>query len=275
MKSTLKNTLFNLFFLTIPLGSLQARAAQIKTVFWSIPDLLYQNRGSMISKIGVFSSIWNAGTALRAQDTFFDALYAKLGTQAGPYMAYDPESKKPLPQIMLEWLLGVKSTDQVRREVRAALQTYDFPSGNSERDFIIKISNIVFTPAELASAMSLNNDTYSLLKAMAQRQKPRQILASNFDKFTFNELSQNNSDARRLFKYFNGIYISGVEGKIIQDPAFFNGILQSQGLNANESLVISSDQYVLNAAQSLGIKAIFYDGNYANLKAALKQLGLL
>lgn len=280
MKFTLKNTLFNLFFLAGSLSFLQARqvpqAPQVKNVFWAIPELLNNNKGSMLGKLGVLNSLWNMGTALQAQDIFFDALYTLFGTQSGNYKAYDPESKKELPLIMLEWLLGVKSTDQVRHEVREKLKTYNFPGGDSERKFIMKMSDIIFTPAQLASAMSLNNDTYSLLKTMAQsRQKPRQILASNFDKFTFNELSQNNSDGRRLLKYFNGIYISGIEGRIVQDPTFFSGVLQSQGLNASESVVISSDQHVLTTANNLGMKTIFYDGNYANLKASLKQLGLL
>ena len=109
-----------------------------------------------------------------------------------------------------------------------------------------------------------------------------QVLASNYDPGSYHELKKS-AVGTKVLPYFKGhVYVSGMllskfpEGIILQDPAFFNYVINQLNLKPEECLVINSDPAVIHAAKSLGMKTLAHNhGDHSTIKKQLKELNLL
>ncbi len=272
MKISIKKALLFTFFGIMSLAPQRPLEAAIKAVFWSKPGLFYQNRFSMFKNLGFFTSIFNAGRASEVQKDLFDKLSQNFGMQTQQYKINDPETNKPLPLIMRKWLTGEETAHDIRHAARKVFVN---------DSFITKITDIVFTPHKLIEVTSVLEDGFKLLQRIKKSQPGvKQILASNYDAASFHEL-QKSAIGQRVLPSLNAIYNSGTlkdsfKGLVLQDPAFFQLILNEQHLQPQECLVINTDPDVIRAAQSLGMKTIQYKHNdFSFVKSELKKMGLI
>ncbi len=272
MKISIKKALLFVFLALGPQLYGTTPKTSIKAVFWSKPGVFYQDRFSMFKSLGFLSSILNAGRAPEVQKDLFDKLSSNFGVQTQAYKANDPESNKPLPLIMRQWLTGEKSAHEIRHAARNAFK---------DDSFMVKITDIVFTPNKLVEVTSILTDGFNLVKRIKQAHPGiKQILASNYDPASFAEL-QKATIGKTVLPHFNVIYNSGMlkselRGLVLQDPAFFRLIMTEQNLQPQECLVINTDPDIIRAAQSLGMRTIQYKHNDLGfVKTQLKQMGLI
>ncbi len=269
MNISVKKKIRSFFLITsLVLSSVQLEAS-IKAIFWSKPTLFYQDRFAMFKSLGFWSSLFNAGRASEVQQELFDKLTKKFGAQTQPYKANDPETNQPLPLIMRQWLTNEKSV----RDIRHAAQKVFKGDG-----FITKITDIVFTPRQLVSVTSVMEDTFKTIKKI----KPgiMQILASNYDSASFDEL-KNSKIGKRILPLFKYVYNSGTlkhehRGLVLQDPGFFKLIMHELHLKPEECLVVNSDPAIIQAAKSLGMQTLYYPFKEASvIEKQLKAKGLI
>lgn len=95
-------------------------------------------------------------------------------------------------------------------------------------------------------------------------------------------LLSNTSRAFRQFRvripalrYFTGEYISAEHGLLKPDPAIFRDFLGEFGLTAEESLFIDDWAPNIEAARSVGMEGIVFDGSADSLRRELSARGLL
>jgi hypothetical protein len=269
MNFSRKRTSFFVFLGILFLGLQHPLEAQIKNVFWSKPDLISTDRMSVLGEVGLISALWNAGKLLSMADDLFAKITQKFGAQTQQYKANDPETGKPLPLIMRYWLTGEKTSVEV---LNAILHLF------RKDPLTQKIVNIVFTPEKFIATNGIINDAFKLIK----RANPgvSQFLASNQDPATFEALRKSDM-GKKILPSFKAIYNSGTlpeqyRGTVLQDPAFFQLIMNEQHLNPEECLVINTDEDVINAAKSLGMHTFKYKaGDYKAVKNELKRLHLI
>jgi|GEM_PF-7080532 phosphoglycolate phosphatase-like HAD superfamily hydrolase len=269
-----KRTSFFVFFMALFLGVQQSAHTNpmhtpIKAILVGKPFLISTDRASVVGEAGVFSTLWNLGKALSLQKDLFAKITKKFGAQTQPYKANDPDTGKPLPLIMRYWLTGEKTGVEVRD---AILKLFD---GDS---YTQKIVNIVFTPEKFIATNGIINDALKLVK----RVKPgiSQFFASNQDAATY-EAIRTSDMGKKILPHFKAVYNSGNlkpphQGIVLQDPAFYQLIMQEQNLKPEECLVIDTDEDIIAAAKSLGMQHFQYKaGDYDAVKKELKRLHLI
>ena len=247
-------------------------APKPKVVILGIPETFKTSNAAMLNNLGWFTSVLNATRASTAQPTLFKALSDCFGRQQGDIKAYDPDTRLELPQIMVDWLLGNKSPQKIIEDIRKAFSTYAFES-SGERDFMIKVAEIIFDPEKLAYSLGKNDDVYELVKRMHRSSNPTLILVSNFDAKTFEKL-QASSSAKKLLDHFSHKYISGTSKLLVQDQKFWELVLEKNRLQPDECLVISKEPNVVAAAKARGMQTYTLNDT-SKLKAHLKQIGLI
>jgi FMN phosphatase YigB (HAD superfamily) len=268
MKISIKNTPFFAFFCLLGLdNALQARthapqaATQPKAVGFVFADVLESDRLSMTSRLGWFNSIWNLSSALKAQHNMFDCLFSAFGHQRGTVKAYDPQTGEELPVPFAEWLLG-KNSAQVLKEIKPALNSYNFPNGEKDRKFISDVLKIIFDETSMAGTFGLKGDMYKLAEKLATGPAhPRLIMVANCNDQMFYKLRDTNSSAQKVFQYFNNIYVSSNEKLLVEDPQLYQRIIDAHTYHPNEYVIITSNKHAIAAAKSVGMQTVYSPDN--------------
>ncbi|MGB8468028.1 MAG: hypothetical protein WCE21_03400 [Candidatus Babeliales bacterium] len=184
-----------------------------------------------------------------------------------------------MPQLMCEFMVGDKTSMEIRTAIAQAIKKHKkIFSTKHERQLVQTIADFIFNPKSLAQVMTLNHKTINILKhlhkktdAAGNRMHAIYIL-SNWDAESFPFVQEK---FPRLFKYVDGIIISGVAHCMKPDSAIFSYAFEQFDVNPDSQLTIFIDDQEenINAAQQLQkkqLKPILFK-NSSSLKKTLKE----
>ncbi|MEX0940478.1 MAG: HAD-IA family hydrolase [Candidatus Babeliales bacterium] len=191
-----------------------------------------------------------------------------------------------LPPIMCDWLCGSKSTLEIRNSIVQGLHDHqDFFYSDTERNLISATAQFIFDPNMLAKVIYPVKDGIKLIKQCFNKKdkngnRTNQIyILSNWDKESF-ALIYSKPKIKKIFKYIDGMVISGEVGLMKPDPAIFHYLFKEYNLNPDEQLTVFIDDQKINlqAAQQLGKQMHTIQCkklNHKKVHRKLKQLAVI
>lgn len=192
-------------------------------------------------------------------------------------------NNKVLPQIMCDWLAGLKTNEEIRAAVELGLEKHDsFFTTNSQKALIAAMCEFMFTPEKMARAMYPVRDALNLVKKCSKKvdkhgKKNRIFILTNWDAESF-VLLYRTKGLRHLFNRADGIVVSGSVQLIKPDPAIFDYLLTTFDINPKDELTVFVDDTLANLqpAKKLGIHTIHCQNlNIKAVKKEFKNLGII
>lgn len=217
----------------------------------------------------------------KLQDKFFETLnnvarINKINTRPGKTVARD-DTGRPLPRLVVLWLKGKMSAEQVRTMSLEAIEKhpewFDHPV---EQKSIHNIVSLTFTPKKFIATRMIYQKMVDFVKQCKDNGHQVYIL-SNWDPESFALLQQTYPE---VFNMFDGIVISGNVGKVKPHKKIYEELLAKYHLDPRMCWFFDDQKENITAARKLKIcgiwcKKSFFsanpDLNYVKLQIAKAQ----
>lgn len=183
----------------------------------------------------------------RLKDKFFETLnnvarVNKINTHPGRTVSRD-NTGKPLPRLMILWLKGKMSAEQIRTMSLEAIEKhpewFDHPV---EQKIICNIISLTFTPKKYIATRMVYQKMVDFVKQCKHHGHQVYIL-SNWDPESFALLQQTYPE---IFNLFDGIMISGDVGNIKPNKKIYKKLLAKYHLNPRTSQIWFIDDQIEN-----------------------------
>src|SRR3990167_10667541 len=171
---------------------------------------------------------------------------------------------RKLPLILADWMSGLKTPQEIKQLADKAIKHSNYST--AEKNLFYGISNLMFTPENLADSQTLVIPMAHLLKKFKLAGYKICIL-SNWDECSFKEVYKKH---HKLFELCDHIVISGKEKLSKPDPKFYKKLLDKCNLNPSECMFIDDEPYNISAAQKLGLKTITHTNKVETCKELIK-----
>ncbi len=180
---------------------------------------------------------------------------------------HDATMVPALPTLLVNWLTGMSGIE-AQLHIEKHLKKSNYSSLTSR--LWLALSQYIFdTPTFLAS-MKLVDPVADLIRAFKEQGYQLYVL-SNWDHVSFPHLHERHAD---LFALFDGIMISGHEKIGKPNEQIYVRLLRRYGLEPSECLFIDDLKHNVQAARSVGIRALQMS-SYERLLEDLELLGLM
>lgn len=176
---------------------------------------------------------------------------------------------KEVPQLVAEWLRGMKPNKELYDQVVAfANQNPEWFTHPSEQRMLLSASHMIFHPRTFIKTRKIFDESVELIRECKERGFKLYVL-SNWDRESAKLLVEKNPD---LFTLFDGIIFSGDVQITKPEPPIFKNITDI--IPAEECVFIDDQQENTEVAQSLGFNTILVENNGGtpNIKAVREQL---
>lgn len=194
---------------------------------------------------------------------------------------------KYMPMILCQWLMGTRSTQEIREFIENAFERYKaFFANERERELAYEIIMCIFTPERMARTIVPHKKGVKLLKKLyaqtdAQGNRLHKFyILSNWDGESFALVSQRKK-LSKLFSKFDGYIISGYVGTMKPDPEIYKLVFNRYDISPDTELTIYLDDQWQNikAAQSLGAQNLecihCKNGKMKYAKKKLRELHII
>lgn len=188
-----------------------------------------------------------------------------------------------LPQIMCDWLCGLKTCAEIRSLIEHKFETKNEFSGH--KSFIKGITSVIFNPELFIKGISPIKAGIKFFKKCASvvdsEGKPRHkmYILSNWDPESFLLLAQI-PELKELFELCEGIVISGTAQFMKPDVRIFEHLFSTFGIDPHNELTIFIDDQKINiaAARQLNKRQLHAflckNSEFKPIKKAVKKLGI-
>ena len=241
----------------------------------------------VLVKRSTLSLVWNAGifnffglyNPIRIEAKLFTFLRSIESLQKETPRAFY-KHKFEMPQIMCDWLMGLKTSQEIKAIVEQ--QFKDYPNWCDNQQYIKiaqGITNVMFTPELHARIFFPIKNGIKLLKKV-RKKVDKIILLSNWDAESFGYLLDR-KDMKEIFNNCNGWIISGIAHYMKPDPQIFECLFQQFSIDPDTDLIVYIDDQKENitAAKNLNKKnmhcMLCNNFNFRAIKRELKTLGML
>lgn len=274
----------------LAIGMCHMKTTTPQVIVWDLGDTLFQRSWwSQIKAMGLWDGFWfffrygrSSSDVMRSLMWDVLNLYKAPLLVEGKFIPRDPYGN-PLPNLMIEWFIGTKTSQEVLAIVKDCIARYEGFKSPLEKRMIEKVFTWMFTPRAYAESWVPVREAVSLLKLFAG-QKDAQgnplfkfYILSNFDQETYYHLSSD-SDNSVVFDNFKPehIFISGQKRTLKPEPRFFFSLLESAGVSPKEVVLIDDQEENCAMARSLGMHAFCVkDGNFENVRRGIERIGML
>lgn len=264
-----------------------------KVLIWDLGYTLFKpNKSVIIAHLGYMDCFglyfkYGPRASRLMNETLFDLLQEKHkdstpahknSNEHACYIARDP-SGRILPEMMVEWLEGNRSCNQMLHYALKKSASYKHYLNKAHERVTENTIHWMFNPVTFAASMEPLTSNIHILKKCSKvkdsKGKPKHsfYILSNFDAESFEVLYDTPSN-KKVFKYFQPqtIYISGLLGDIKPRPSFFRYMLKNSNLNPKDCILFDDQKENLKTAQELGMKTILIkEGNHKQILRTLKQ----
>lgn len=242
--------------------------------------LVYSDKVRISYQIGwqqfIGYALFDFKNPVAIQKKVFDLLDT-LGKQTSSNNLYAMNDGIPLPQIMCDWLMGTKSSQQILDEVKQKANELDaqhYFASTRERKLILRIIKSMFDPYTFAHSTCIKNRGLELVEKLAKNKKHKLFILSNWDPESF-ALIKKLPGLQKLFKLFSpeNIVISGDIHMIKPHDDIYAYLLEHYNLNPQETIFIDDMAENIAAAERVGINGIqLVNNDYSEVKEELALL---
>ena len=268
------------FFVLVSVLGSHALAQTAATIIWDFGDVLGEQPWSNVFwEIGPRKFIFT--NPLHVQRDFFEFL--KTVEPYNPAMVHACHDDIPLPQIMCDWLRGVRTPQEIKMMVTAKLAAVRSKIGKSKAHLWAAIADFMFTSERLARVMVPIKESVKILKKCYEQRKVgggrlhKLYLLTNFDKGTF-EVLMYHKKFRKIFNYFDGIIVSGEIHLIKPDPAIYEYAFETFNIDPNNefTIYIDNEKAAIDTMMKLGKKQLrcIHFRSAHDLHSKFKWLGI-
>jgi len=169
---------------------------------------------------------------------FYESIEARTPDQAN---ACDHDGIL-LPQLMCEWMRGTQTPAQILHKVETEAATR---KPGLELDLISSIANMIFTPELFVQTQHWVDEALDFVKELKSHGYKLYIL-SNFDSYSFAILKQQHP---KVFTLFDGVLISGDVGMLKPQPAIYEYLLETHGIDRSKAFFIDDQIVNVQAAR--------------------------
>jgi hypothetical protein len=250
--------------------------AHITVVVIDLPSLFERYERYMAGDIGYGTALKNLLRASKAPARVFEFIQTAFPEHVCNISACDPSSKLPLPGIMQDLLTGKVSGSYLANEGPRRIEKLTGFESDSERDFIMQIVRCMYTPSILCKIFSPLKERIDALKEIRKKYRGVSlVMACNFDTESYALLRKLHGDTLDIFDQH---FVSGHLGMLIQDPIFWQNLLQNlinKSATAANVLVITCDEQTANICTTLGLHVLHVSAHTADgqfTKNTLKKL---
>lgn len=176
---------------------------------------------------------------------------------------------KEVPQLIAEWLRGMKPNKELYDQVVAfANKNPEWFTHSSEQRMLLSASHMIFHPHIYIKTRKIFDESVELIRECKERGFRLYVL-SNWDRESAKLLVEKNSD---LFTLFDDIIFSGDVRITKPEPAIFKNITDI--IPAEECIFIDDQLENTEIAQALGFNTILVENTEGtpNIKAVREQL---
>lgn len=176
---------------------------------------------------------------------------------------------KELPQLVAEWLRGMKPNKEIFDHVVSfAHENPAWFSHPSEQRTLIRVAHTIFNPHSFIKTRKFFDESIELIHECKARGFKLYIL-SNWDRESAQIMQEKKPE---LFALFDGIIFSGDVQITKPEPAIFKNVTDI--IPAEECVFIDDQLENTEIAQSLGFNTILVEntGGTPNIKAVREQL---
>ena len=257
--------------------------------FWSMLSypaaIIFDLDGVLIKRSG-FSTAWNIGLrhflglynpykVHRRMFEFFNTIEPRK-----PYTPWAYNNNLLLPQLLCDWLMGLKTNKEILEIVQKALEKKKkFFSKKKYYKLTKRISNFMFTPESFANSIRPIKKGVDLLKLCKQKNHNIYIL-SNWDAESFEQLCKKKW-FKKILDLCDGCVISGIVHMMKPDPRIFECLFETYDLDPDETLTVYIDDNRENflGAQILKKKQLFcfecQNKKFDSIKDKLQKLKII
>lgn len=203
--------------------------------------------------------------------------------------ACSDDGRTPLPRVLCRWLAGLIGGAEIGKETRRLINEGAADGySHSKRDLEIlsDIVGLIFDPQIMADNTEVISEGARLLAdSIATTGNHNIFVLSNFARDSF-ECLYNSSAGRAIFYVIppENLIISGYIGYEDEDgtihnikpyKSIYDYLLNTYHLDPEDCVFIDDQLVNVLAARACGIRAIHLkDGNYAQVRAELRKLGI-
>jgi len=250
----------------VVMKNIRALLLSLLICFWSVLNypavLIFDLEGVLIKKSG-FSVAWNIGFR------HFLGLYNPYKVRRKMFEFFNTiEARKPdtpwaynhdllLPQLLCDWLMGLKTNKAILEIVQKALkEKKNFFSKKKYYKLTKQIADFMFTPERLANAMRPITKSVDLLQQCKQKNHKIYIL-SNWDAESFKQLCKKKW-FKEILDLCDGWIISGIVHMMKPDPMIYELLFETYDLDPNttQTIYIDDSRENILAARTLQKKEL-------------------
>lgn len=272
----IKHSFFKIPILLLSLLLGAHTQAKITACIFDMGDVLvepdHMTKGGQIGFGNCIDYLCSGGKKEDIKLRMYDVLIHAGGPQQGdPALWARDYNGDPLPQIFLEWQLGVRSTHEVKELANSSLKILNqlgFFKNKPEYRCVKNLINYgVFDADGLAEGMKYSKPGCKLLEKLSKETNedgtPRYTfyILSNWDPESFTVLYEQKKLQEKIFSYVapEHIMISGDHHLAKPDPKFFELLCSKYDLNPEECLFFDDRTENIVTAQQLGFSTVQWD----------------
>ncbi len=196
-------------------------------------------------------------------------------------------TKKDMPLLLCQWLMGLKTTKEIRRFIKDAFQKYKtFFSNEREQKLAYAIAMCIFKPYKMSQVIVPHKKGIRLFKKIAGQTDEfgqslhKLYILSNWDCESFQILTQHRK-LQKIFTRCNGYVVSGFVQLMKPDPRIFEYTFEHHNIDPHNELIFYLDDQLQNieSAASLGKEKLVClhckNGKFKTAKRKLRELNII
>lgn len=274
------------YFFVICLLFTSTLKLQSENIVFDLGDVLVQKSHLRIFWYAGYSQFMGFHNPLNLEERFFEFLHriSPPPRRQYPLAMYNNHI---MPTIMQDWLAGLRSNEEILSYIICYIDSAPRGAlGRTEKRVFRALAKLMFDPTILSKIVAPTKQAIELLKACAKKtnsdgsRKNKIYILSNWDSESYHLMIQRKS-FKKLFKYVDGIIISGIIHKIKPEPDIFPYTFEQFNIDPDKELTVyvDDDKENLAAAESLCYKKLITihckNVNLKHVKTRLHQLGIL
>lgn len=247
---------------------------KINTIIFDLDGVLFTENWTTFLKIVGISDV--AKYAMRNWTTperlCLDALGSISSTESTQPSIPLTHRGKTMPCCIMDWQLGKKSHDQVRKDLNQHIDALDqkkFFKSEEDKELTRRILNISLSPEQAASITKPVTPMINLAKQL-KKQGYKLYILSNLAKEHYEILTREHKEITALF---DGIVISAHVQMLKPDQAIYRYFLKIHNLVAEQCVFIDNQKDNVAMAQECGLLGIEHK-NFNCTKSQLNKLGV-
>lgn len=261
---------FKKVFMIAALCTAQYMQASIKNICIDINAVVDTSQMSSAKYVGWSNSLkclakYNPTDPIKQKYSKVAIVFDGLASVPAESQQIAYKSHLQIPQILSDWLLGIKTNAQVAQTVKNHLKRGNYSS--NEQGFLDDVITMMTTPHKLIATQYVIKKSAKLIKSM-HAAGYNVYVTGNWDPESVDHLTV--LLTKSIMPYVSGIRFSYEAQSLKPSIKACTDILEHYALNPSETLAVEVETTSFDTAQQSGMQAVLLDTD--NIKSVYAKL---